>query len=181
MEEILEEARQKHKAGDDLTAITLLTELLARDEHQPEARLLRGEAFQSMGCLKEAEEDVDLLLTETAAENFRLEVLLLKAALRLKQGDTDEALTYYNKVKDNDPSYGAAYTGLCQAYAAHRQLDRALAVMDEALQRLPDFAEGYKERGRVKFLLHDEAGAIDDLKQALRLSPEMLSSLNFSA
>ena len=37
---------------------------------------------------------------------------------------------------------------------------------------MPDFSEGYKERGRIKLMLNDKAGATDDLKKALETSPE---------
>ena len=60
---------------------------------------------------------------------------------------------------------GEAYVGLSTAYAANRQLDRALSTLDEAVELMPDFSEGYKERGRIKLMLNDKAGATDDLKK----------------
>ena len=63
------------------------------------------------------------------------------------------AITYYNKVKTQNPLMGEAYVGLSTAYAANRQLDRALSTLDEAVELMPDFSEGYKERGRIKLML----------------------------
>ena len=63
------------------------------------------------------------------------------------------------------PSLGSLYG------AAHRH-ELALALYDEAIGLMPDFAEAYERRGRLKMQLHDAAGAADDLKQALALSPE---------
>ena len=154
--DITEEARKMLEAGNGLGAIALLTQAIAQGDGRRETLLLRARVFAAMGCAKEAEEDTDQCLSDREDED----ACLLKAALRLGQDDTDAAITYYNKVKEKNP------------HAASHRLDLALAAMDEALERLPDFAEGYKERGRIKFLLHDQAGAMEDLKRALALSPE---------
>ena len=164
----IEEAHRKYKAGDPLGAIVLLTQILAQEEDNKEALWLRAEVFRSMGCLKDAETDIDRLLTVTIDAE---DVLLCKADLRLAQGDADAAVLYYNKVREANPFQGSAYIGLSTAHTSTRRLDLALAVM------LPDFSEGYKERGRVKFLLHDQAGAMDDLKKALETSPDAMKAL----
>lgn len=156
------------EAGNGLGAIALLTQAIAQGDEQRETLLWRARVFAAMGCAKEAEEDTDQCLASTEDE----EACLLKAALRLGQGDTDTAATYYNKVKEKNPLNGEACLGLSRSYAASHRLDLALSAMDEALERQPDFAEGYKERGRIRFLLHDQAGAMEDLKRALALSPE---------
>ena len=171
----IKEAHEKVEAGEPLAAIAVLTQILAQDGNDKEALLLRAEVFQSMGCPKEAEADIDRILPAT--ENPPEEALLRKAALRLAQGDAESAILYYNKVKEQHPRQGNAYIGLSTAYTATHRLDLALAVMDEALKRLPDFSEGYKERGRVRFLLHDQAGAMDDLKKALETSPDTMKAL----
>ena len=125
-----------------------------------------------MGSLTEAEADIDHLLESEEARPAPEEAVMLKAALRLQQGDAPTAITYYNKVKTQNPLMGEAYVGLSTAYAANRQLDRALSTLDEAVELMPDFSEGYKERGRIKLMLNDKAGATDDLKKALETSPE---------
>lgn len=166
--DITEEARKMLEAGNGLGAIALLTQAIAQGDGRRETLLLRARVFAAMGCAKEAEEDTDQCLSDREDED----ACLLKAALRLGQDDTDAAITYYNKVKEKNPQNAEACLGLSRTYAASHRLDLALAAMDEALERLPDFAEGYKERGRIKFLLHDQAGAMEDLKRALALSPE---------
>lgn len=170
---LLEEARKKYETGDGLTAIALLTQAIVQGDGRAETRLLRARVFVSMGCPKEAEADVDQCLSEAESE----EACLLKAALRLGLGDTDTAVTYYNKVREKNPRNGKAYVGLSEAHAASHRLGEALSALNEGLQLLPDFAEGYKERGRIKFLLHDAAGAMEDLKRALSLSPDAAKEL----
>ena len=171
MESYLKEASRMHEAGNDLAAVALLTQALTQGHNRTEALRMRAMLFHDMGCLKEAEDDVDLLFAEGESQATE-DLLLLKAVLRLAHHDIPSAITYYNKAKERHPLCGQAYVGLSTAYSERRQLDLALSVMDEALRLLPDFAEGYKERGRIRFMLHDRDGAMDDLKQALRLSPE---------
>lgn len=177
MNDSIEEARRRHEAGDDLGAVAVLTQAIARDGGLKEAYLWRARVFQSMGCLKEAEEDIDRLLPEGEHSEAPDEVWMCKAALRLGRGDGEGAIAYYTRAKAQNPQLGNAYVGLSMAYSLARRLDLALATMDEALGRLPEFGNGYKERGRIKLLLHDQAGAADDLKKALEVSPEAAREL----
>lgn len=169
--------KASHAAGDTLNAIALLTRALTADEHLDEARLLRADILAAMGTLEEAEKDIDMLLQPQEGATPSEEALLRKAGLRLQQNDPEQAIAYYNKVKEQNPLMGEAYVGLSMAYAANRQLDRSLETMDEALEYMPDFGTGYKERGRIKMLLNDKAGAMDDLKQALEADPETAKEL----
>ena len=170
-------AQAKHALHDELNAVALLTQAIVQDGHLTEAYLLRAEILRDMGSLTEAEADIDHLLEDEKAQPASEEAVMLKAALRLQQGDAPMAITYYNKVKTQNPLMGEAYVGLSTAYAANRQLDRALSTLDEAVELMPDFSEGYKERGRIKLMLNDKAGAADDLKKALETSPEAAKAL----
>lgn len=168
-------AKAKHALHDDLNAVALLTRAVMQDENLREAYLLRAEILQSMGSLQEAEADIDFLLQTPEPEE---EALMKKAELRLRQNDAEQAIIYYNKVKTQNPLMREAYVGLSTAYSANRQLDLALTTMDEALEIMPDYGEGYKERGRIKMLLNDKAGSLDDLKKAIENDPEAAKALD---
>ncbi len=175
-EALCRSAQAKHALRDDLDAVALLTRAIAQDGHPAEAHLLRAEILRAMGCPAEAEADIDHLLENEGAQPASEETLMLKAALRLQQGDAPAAIAYYDKAKTQNPLMGEAYVGLSAAYAADRQLDRALSTLDEAVELMPDFSEGYKERGRIRLMLNDKAGATEDLKKALETSPEAAKS-----
>lgn len=166
--------KAKHALHDELNAVALLTRAILQDEHLWDAYLLRAEILQAMGSLKDAETDIDHLLQAPEPEE---EALMKKAELRLQQNDAEQAILYYNKVKTQNPLLGKAYVGLSTAYSVNRQLDRALETMNEALEIMPDYGEGYKERGRIKMLLNDKAGSLDDLKKAIEADPETAKSL----
>ena len=64
-----------------------------------------------------------------------------------------------------------------EARTTLHRLDQALQVMDRAVEQLPDHAAVYRERGRIRLLLNDKAGAMDDLKKALQADPETARTL----
>ena len=97
---------------DELNAVALLTQAIVQDGHLTEAYLLRAEILRAMGSLTEAEADIDHLLESEEARPAPEEAVMLKAALRLQQGDAPTAITYYNKVKTQNPLMGEAYVGL---------------------------------------------------------------------
>lgn len=113
-------AQAKHALHDELNAVALLTQAIVQDGHLTEAYLLRAEILRAMGSLTEAEADIDHLLESEEARPAPEEAVMLKAALRLQQGDAPTAITYYNKVKTQNPLMGEAYVGLSTAYAANR-------------------------------------------------------------
>ena len=58
------------------------------------------------------------------------------------------------------------------------QLEKALAIYNEALEIYPQSAEAYKERGGVKMQLGDKDGAAEDLKKSLELAPQNAEQIN---
>lgn len=167
-------ARTKYRQKDDLSAIILLTKAITQNKIYTEAYLLRCELLEQMGCIKEAEETLDDILN---SEQPSEEILMKKAQLCMKNKKFEEAIIYYNKVKETNPMIKSAYIGLSTAYSLTHQLDKALSTMNDVLDFMSDFAEGFKERGRIKLLLNDKEGAADDLKQALSINPKVIDGL----
>ena len=61
---------------------------------------------------------------------------------------------------------------------AKKELDKAIAVYDEALEINPNFAQAYHERGRVKLAKGDKNGSMEDMKRAIELAPENGASID---
>ncbi|MDE7378101.1 MAG: tetratricopeptide repeat protein [Paraprevotella sp.] len=152
-----------------IEAVAALTQALQCDRDMEVAYRERAGVLKDMYQFAEAEQDADYLL-EHFGENE--DNLMLKGNLLQSQGRTEEALTYYNKVKDVNPFHQEAYIALSETYATNRQADRSLEVLEEGIELIADFAAAYKERGRIRLMLNDKEGAMDDLKRALELSPE---------
>ena len=74
--------------------------------------------------------------------------------------------------------YRPAYIGLSTAYSINKQLDLSLETLNDVLEFMPDFAEGFKERGRIKLMLNDKEGAAEDLKKALEINPKTFKNID---
>lgn len=167
-------ARAKRQLKDAISSVALLTRAIMQDNSYTEAYLLRAEILREMGSLTEAEADADHLLEQGEDED----PLMLKATLRAQQGDLQGAADYFGRVVKLNPLHREAYIALSQTYALNHQLDRALTLINEAIELMPDFGEAYKERGRIKMLLNDKEGATDDLKKALANASEAAKGIS---
>lgn len=168
-------ARARYLQKDELRAIILLTQAITKNENLTEAYQLRADILEKMDCLKDAEESLEPMMEK---EDTPEEIMIRKANLCLKQGKTEEAITYYNKVKEKNPMYRPAYIGLSTAYSINKQLDLSLDTLNDVLEFMPDFAEGFKERGRIKLMLNDKEGAAEDLKKALEINPKTFKNID---
>ena len=70
------------------------------------------------------------------------------------------------------PSFGPAYVNLCVAQRELKLLTEALANCEQGAQLSPDEAESWFNLGRVRYELHDLAGARDALAKAVSLNPQ---------
>ena len=59
-------------------------------------------------------------------------------------------------------------------------IDVLIKAMDEEIKRNGENANVLKERGRLKMLSGDHAGAIADLKRATQLDPSIVDNLSGS-
>ncbi len=164
-----------HGVGDEFAAIAMLTKSLASQENFAAARLLRAKILAGMGQYAEVLEDTGALL-EADAENE--DFLLLHADALSATGRTDEAEQTYMKVCEQNPFCREGVLRLAGIYVATARRDKALQVLDGAIEMLPDFAEAYQLRGGIKMELNDKIGAADDLKKSLELSPELSAALD---
>ena len=162
-------ARAQYKTKDFLAAIASLTKLLAVDESFMPVRQLRGQILFEMKQYADAENDTNFLIGhQTATEDtYQLKGEILEA-----QDNMDGALQNYKKIEELNPFSHEYILKTANVYIKTNKLDKALQMMDDAIENEPDFAEAFKLRGNIKLLLHDEQGSMDDLKKALELAPE---------
>lgn len=168
-------AEAAHGLKDEFAAIAYLTQALQIRECYSQALLLRARILAGMGQWREALADTTAL-AETHAEDE--EGLILHADAQAATDDAEGAEATYRNVLALNPFNREAFLHLGKLYETTNRLDKALALYDEAVGEMPDFAEAYKMRGGVKLRLHDEAGATDDLKKSLELRPEMGQELD---
>ncbi|MDD4759375.1 MAG: tetratricopeptide repeat protein [Bacteroidaceae bacterium] len=152
-----------------IQSIVLLTQILTDKPDATQARMLRAKVLFEMQQYSEAEKDIDLIINEKQANE---DVFALKGDICRALGHIEAAILNYNEMKEMNPFNQEFVLKVGKIYVENHQLDKALSLYDEAIELQPNFAQAYKERGGVRFQLHDELGATDDLKKALELAPE---------
>ena len=164
-----------HAQNNDLMAIAHLTKAIVLRATYTEALLLRAEILLKMGQLKEAGDDLEVLLAEMPDEEA---ALLLKGKVKEAEGNDEEAEVLYHKVIEQNPFHEQAFVQLGQLFIRQNKLTEAIELFDDAIELNPNCIEAYKERGRAKLLMGDKEGSADDMKTALELHPESGEALN---
>lgn len=168
-------AEAEHGLNEDLFAIAHLTQAIELRADYLRARKLRAEVLKAMGQFAEMLADAEALV---AADGENEEYLILLAEALAATGQNEAAVEKLEKVRALNPFGTEAVLQLGRLYELGTQWDKALALYDEAIELLPDFAGAYQARGGVKHHLKDDAGAAEDLKKALELAPEKAATLD---
>lgn len=161
--------KARKSRNDDLMAIGHLTKAIVLKDDFTEARLMRAESLLQMNQYKDAEEDIDAVLSQNPEEES---AILLRGKLKEATGLEQEAEADYRLVTEMNPFNEQGYLYLGQLLISRKDPAEAIRVFDEAIDLNPDSAEAYKERGRAKLLNGDKEGSVEDMKKSLELSPK---------
>jgi tetratricopeptide (TPR) repeat protein len=180
-----------------IMAVASLTQILCKDPENLSSLRLRAEVFMLMADWVNAEKDIDSYLEiannqeevlppvtsgccqAPIMEGDDLEDLeLMKAEVQANSGRTDKACTLLKSILANNPFCQKGYLDFCQLLLKTQQPEEALQVMNEAVENMPEFAEGFKMRGAVKLVLGDKEGSMEDLKAAIAIAPDTLKSID---
>jgi cytochrome c-type biogenesis protein CcmH/NrfG len=128
----------------------------AADAHE------RGDASAALAHAQRAA----ALKPEDAQAQFMLGTLLLDAH---RDAEAVEPFTSTTRLR---PKFGPAYVNLCIAQSELKLLDVALANCEQGARFAPLDAESWFNLGRVRYELHNVAGARDALAKAVSLNPK---------
>jgi tetratricopeptide (TPR) repeat protein len=90
----------------------------------------------------------------------------------LQQQMRDEARQSYQRALDINSKCTKAYLGLGQLYVRMADYDRALAIYDKGLRKLPKDAALWCDRGFCLCCKKDWAAGLESMKKAYTLQPE---------
>lgn len=158
-----------HGQGDVIMSIAHLTKAVVLKDDFVEARLLRAEILFKMNQGKEAAEDVSAVLAVAPEEET---ALLLHGRLQEADEAFEAAEADYLRIIELNPFNEQAVLALGNLYIALKKPAEAIALLDEAIEMSPDFAQAYHERGRAKLLNGDKDGATEDMKRVLEINPQ---------
>lgn len=158
-----------------LHAVAILTELTSKNYEAAPIYQLRAQTLFDMQQYDSAEADINELLDR---EEVSEEAYQLKGDIRHALGDNEGAIEFYAKMRESDPFNKPSVLRENAIYLEQKNLEKAINLLDEAIDLQPDFAEAYFQRGNVRRLLHDDAGAAEDLKHSLELNEAIAAQFN---
>lgn len=153
-------------------AVTLLTQLLEQHPDSDELHRKRASVFLAMSLPFEAAKDLDAL------HDMTLEDLVARVNIYIQNQETSKAFEVLKQRNEQHPDSKAEYLLISQLHASAHDYNAALEILQKGMDRIAVFPEAYKERGRIRMLLHDSQGAMDDLRKALEQDPTLLDGLN---
>lgn len=95
----------------------------------------------------------------------------------LSAGQTRPAVQYFEGAVKREPQQLRFLNKLGTAYSRNGKIEKALATFDRILQANPKFDDAYNNRGFVRVMKRDFAGAEADFKAALQLNPDAVLAL----
>lgn len=167
--------KAKDGQGDGIMCIAHLTKAIVLKDDFIEARLLRAEALIKLNQYKEAQEDIDAILSQDAEEES---ALLLQAQINERTGKTEDALAVYKRIIEQNPFNEQAFIKLAKLYIEQNNPTDAIVLLDEAIELNPNCVEAYHERGRAKLMKGDKDGSVEDIKKSMELNPKDYLELN---
>ncbi|CAH8274011.1 unnamed protein product [Arabidopsis lyrata] len=105
--------------------------------------------------------------THSISVDFRLS----RGIAQVNEGNYMKAISIFDKVLKEEPTYPEALIGRGTAYAFQRELESAIADFTKAIQSNPAATEAWKRRGQARAALGEYVEAVEDLTKALVFEP----------
>uniref|UniRef100_A0A6N2M7E0 Suppressor of RPS4-RLD 1 n=1 Tax=Salix viminalis TaxID=40686 RepID=A0A6N2M7E0_SALVM len=96
----------------------------------------------------------------------------------VNEGKYAIAISIFNQILKEDPTYPEALIGRGTAHAFKRELGSAIADFSQAIESNPAAGEAWKRRGQARAALGESAEAINDLTKALEFEPNSADILH---
>jgi len=108
----------------------------------------------------------ELTLRALAIDPTLAETYCAIGVLRTEQGEIRAALRAFEEALVRNPVLAEAHAGIAILLAETGKVEEAMRRFDDALRSEPGLFQAWAERGRLRALLGDRAGAEQDLAQA---------------
>nr|GLL26427.1 suppressor of RPS4-RLD 1 [Ipomoea trifida] len=112
--------------------------------------------------------------TKSVTLDFRLS----RGIAQVNEGRYADAISIFDQILEEDPTYPEALIGRGTAYAFQRELDSAISDFTKAIGSNPSAGEAWKRRGQARAALGESAEAIADLTKALEFEPNSADILH---
>ncbi|XP_061948609.1 suppressor of RPS4-RLD 1 isoform X2 [Populus nigra] len=112
--------------------------------------------------------------TKSISVDFRLS----RGIAQVNEGKYATAISIFDQILKEDPTYPEALIGRGTARAFKRELGSAIADFSKAIESNPSAGEAWKRRGQARAALGESAEAINDLTKALEFEPNSADILH---
>ncbi len=164
-----EQARKDLAQGKAAEAKAEFESLLNRYPNEADLQLFLGMALLRLRDPRAAEAAVRKAI---ALNPQHVDARTFLAWIELEvRGDVDAAISEYQKIIELHPELPDAYSNLAVAQKRKGELDRAVANLNRALERKPNFASALTTRGGILAEQDKWAEARRDFEAALKLDP----------
>ncbi|XP_062190637.1 suppressor of RPS4-RLD 1-like isoform X2 [Phragmites australis] len=106
-----------------------------------------------------------------SSKSISLDFRLSRGIAQVNEGSYDQAISIFDQILRETPTYPEALIGRGTAYAFQRELDSAISDFTQAIQSNPSAGEAWKRRGQARAALGEFNEAIEDLTKALEFEP----------
>lgn len=165
----ISEALGAYRRGDRETALALLEEVAARDDH-PGIRNLRAAIFLSAGRVEEAGREIGRALALSAEDS---DSLALQSVIRLAGNDRAGALDFAERAARSPRVSAAAFISLSYARQSYGDLAQALAALEEAVRIDSRNAFAWARLSEVRLSLGETDGSLRAAEEAVRIDPHL--------
>ncbi len=162
--------------GDMNGAIESFTRAIELSRANPVFYYNRANAYYYKPDFNAALTDVSKALELKITQ--RAEAFTLRAAIRARLGDYDEAIADCNAALEINPKYALAYNNRANDKLQKRDYEGALTDANKALSLDPNLALGYYTRGLIHASIARFSEAVSDWTKAVQLQPNFGAELN---
>jgi tetratricopeptide (TPR) repeat protein len=165
----LQQALRALQAGDQATASTLLSRILAQAPGQPDALQMMGVLYRQKGELTLA---ADCFRRSLSALPKQPMVLMNLAGTLTAMGDDVQAAVCYERTVSLDPMLADAYYNLGLIHYRHRRWDEANRSLSEAVRLQPNNGKPHEALGLVFREMNLHERAVEQATFGARLQPQ---------
>ncbi|KAJ6841917.1 suppressor of RPS4-RLD 1 [Iris pallida] len=104
-------------------------------------------------------------------KSISLDLQLSRGIAQVNEGKYDNAISIFDQILRENPTYPEALIGRGTAHAFQRELENAIADFTKAIESNRSSGEAWKRRGQARAALGESVEAIQDLTKALEFEP----------
>ncbi|KAL5556850.1 hypothetical protein UlMin_039086 [Ulmus minor] len=127
----------------------------------------------------DSKENKKLTVTRISkTKSINVDIRLSRGIAEVNEGKYARAISIFDKLLKEDPTYPEALIGRGTAYAFQRELEAAIEDFTKAIQSNPSACEAWKRRGQARAALGEFVEANEDLSRALEFEPNTADILH---